>query len=404
MRGKTKFLVIIAVVAILVAVAAVWKKDHADIKKDEAGQEKIKVTAIKVKEQTITEASYVTATVIPQERVKLASKIMAHVEKIYVREGDSFHRDQLLVRLDQREIVAHSDQARAGLEQALKAVNAAEAALEDVAAAKKAAEASLANAQSTYERTKKLFQVGAATTQDFDNATERFKATKAQMERLEAQEQALLAQREQAMAKVKEAQAGVEAMAIQLSYAAINAPFDGYVVQKLAEEGDLVGPGQPLLIVDRPPWRVEAAVNEKYLQDIHLGDPLKIKVDTLGQEITGRVAEINPAVDPVSRTFKIKIDLPEKNGAKSGMFARVYLPAGLKKGIVLPEEAIIKKYDFSGVYIVDAEGTAHLRYVEPGKKLKDGIEILSGVNPGESVVIKGAESLADGMQVEVDYH
>lgn len=273
----------------------------------------------------------------------------------------------------------------------------------EIAAARQAAEASLSNARSTYERLEKLYQAGAASKQDYDNATEHYKAARAQVERLDAQEQALLAQRQQALAKVKEARAGLEAAAIQMGYTEIVAPFAGLVVKKMVEEGDLVGPGQPLLVVDRPPWRVEAAINEQYLPRIHVGDSLKIEVDNLaGQEFAGKVAEINPAVDPMSRTFKIKIDLPDNGGIKPGMFARVYLPVGQRQGIVLPETAIVKKYDLNGVFVVGEDGKAHLRYVEVGRKVDGGQEITAGLKPGEMVVTGGLEGLEDGLPVEVE--
>lgn len=405
--NKRKWLVLFLTLAVVLAgigaAAKLGRKHQEAIKGEEEPGKKIRVTALKVKEEDIKEQSFLAATVIPRERVKLASKIMAHVEKIYVKEGDRFEKGQLLVNLDRREITAHSAQASAGLEQALKAVRAAEAALEEIAAARKAAEATLANAQASYERTEKLFQAGVATQQDYDNATERLKAAKAQVERINAQEEAIRAQREQALAKVKEAQAGVEATGIQLSYTEILAPFDGYVVQKLVEEGDLVGPGQPVLVVDRPPWRVEAFLNEKYLQDIKVGDTLPVEIDTLGRKVVGRVAEINRAVDPTSRSFEVKIDLPEDAQVKPGMFVRVIMPAGNRKGIVLPEDALVAKYDLHAVYLVDAEGRARLRYVDVGGRVKDGVEILGGLNPGDVVVVKGVEGLSDGTPVEVEY-
>ncbi|MEW8959756.1 MAG: efflux RND transporter periplasmic adaptor subunit [Moorella sp. (in: firmicutes)] len=400
-RGK-KLLVFISLIIILVAAITIIDRKDANPSRESHGAG-IKVKVLRVEEQQLSEKTQVTATVIPYERVNLAAKVMAHVREINVKEGDSFSAGQVLARLDKREIATRTSMAEAGLEQASKAVSAAEAGLREIAAARQAAEASLNNARSTYERTEKLYQAGAASKQDYDNAIEHYKAARAQVERLDAQEQALLAQRQQALAKVKEAQAGLAAANIQMGYTEINAPFTGVVFKKMVEVGDLVGPGQPLLVVDRPPWRVEAALNEQYLPRIHVGDTLKIEVDNLaGQQFVGKVAEINPAVDPMSRTFKIKIDLPDNGGIKPGMFARVYLPIGQRQGIVLPETAIVKKYDLNGVFVVGEDGKAHLRYVEVGRKVDGGQEITGGLKPGEMVVTGGLEGLEDGLPVEVE--
>jgi multidrug efflux pump subunit AcrA (membrane-fusion protein) len=400
-RGK-KLLAFISLIIIMVTAITIIGRKDANSSRETHGVG-IKVKVLRVEEQQLSEKTQVTATVVPYERVNLAAKIMAHVREINVKEGDGFTGGQVLARLDQREIATRTSMAEAGLEQASRAVSAAEAGLMEIAAARQAAEASLSNARSTYERMEKLYQAGAASKQDYDNATEHYKAARAQVERLDAQEQALIAQRQQALAKVKEARAGLEAAAIQMDYTEIVAPFAGLVVKKMVEVGDLVGPGQPLLVVDRPPWRVEAALNEQYLPRIHVGDTLKIEVDNLaGQQFAGRVVEINPAVDPMSRTFKIKIDLPENGGIKPGMFARVYLPVGQRRGIVLPETAVIKKYDLHGVFVVGEDSKAHLRYVEVGRKVDGGLEITAGLKPGEMVITGGLDGLEDGLPVEVE--
>lgn len=400
-RGK-KLLVFISLIIILVAAITIIDRKDANLSRESHGAG-IKVKVLRVEEQQLSEKTQVTATVIPYERVNLAAKVMAHVREINVKEGDSFSAGQVLARLDQREIVTQTSMAEAGLEQASKAVSAAEAALKELAAEREAALANLSNAQNKYERAEKLYHAGAASKQDYDNAAEYYTTAKAQIERLDAQEQALLAQRQQALAKVKEAQAALTAANIQMDYTEISAPFAGLVFKKMVEVGDLVGPGQPLLVVDRPPWRVEAALNEQYLPRIHVGDTLKIEVDNLaGQQFAGRVVEINPAVDPMSRTFKIKIDLPENGGIKPGMFARVYLPVGQRRGIVLPETAVIKKYDLHGVFVVGEDSKAHLRYVEVGRKVDGGLEITAGLKPGEMVITGGLDGLEDGLPVEVE--
>ena len=400
-RGK-RLLTITFLIIVLAAAASIMGRNGVSSSR-EAHAAGIKVTVFKVEERRVTESARVTATVVPFERVNLAARIMAHVREISVKEGDSFASGQMLARLDHREIATKTSMAEASLEQASKAVSAAEAALQELAAEREAALANLSNAQNKYERAEKLYNAGAASKQDYDNAVEYYKAAKAQIERLDAQEQALLAQHQQALAKVKEAQAGLAAANIQMGYTEINAPFAGVVFKKMVEVGDLVGPGQPLLVVDRPPWRVEAALNEQYLPRIHVGDTLKIEVDNLaGQQFAGRVVEINPAVDPMSRTFKIKIDLPENGGIKPGMFARVYLPVGQRRGIVLPETAVIKKYDLHGVFVVGEDSKAHLRYVEVGRKVDGGLEITAGLKPGEMVITGGLDGLEDGLPVEVE--
>jgi RND family efflux transporter MFP subunit len=117
-------------------------------------------------------------------------------------------------------------------------------------------------------------------------------------------------------------------------------------------------------------------------------------------EFPGRVAEISPALDAVSRTFLAKIDLPAGAAVRSGQFARVAWPAGEGTSLVVPATAVTTFGQMERVFVI-ADAKVAMRLVKTGARHGDEIEILSGLVAGERVVADGPATLRDGQPVEV---
>jgi len=113
----------------------------------------------------------------------------------------------------------------------------------------------------------------------------------------------------------------------------------------------------------------------------------------------GRVAEIVPHIDPGSRTFKVMIDLPQVSGIKSGMYGKAYFPIGKTSLLLVPKTALAECGQLSSLYIVDEEGVVERRLIKAGKEYDDKIEILSGLDPGESVVVRDLVNVTEGCLV-----
>lgn len=294
--------------------------------------------------QPLTEARRVElpGTVRAVERAALAPKIMGTVASLPVTLGQSVKRGDVLATISANEIGARLAQAESGLTQARRDL----------------------------ERETGLLAKGASAAETVRSMEDRLRLMEA---------------------TVAEART-------MLTYTALTAPFDGVVTRRLANEGDLAAPGNPLLEMENPAQqRVEVEVPDG-LAAVAVGASAPVRINAL--DFPGRVAEISPALDAVSRTFLAKIDLPAGAAVRSGQFARVAWPAGQGTALVAPATAVTNFGQMERAFVV-AEGRATLRLVKTGARHGDQVEILSGLSAGERVVADGAATLRDGQLVEV---
>jgi RND family efflux transporter MFP subunit len=185
-----------------------------------------------------------------------------------------------------------------------------------------------------------------------------------------------------------------------MSYVEILAPFDGVVTKKWADVGDLASPGKPLIGIEDPSvLQLEADVPEAIALRIQRNATLSIRSDSLKEELAGTVREIAPTADPASRTIRVKLDLPQRAGLMSGQFARLVVPLGENSSVCVPASAVILRGQLEILFVVTNQ-RAQLHLVKTGKKIDEQVEILAGIEPGESVVVGGAALLTDGQPVE----
>jgi RND family efflux transporter MFP subunit len=196
------------------------------------------------------------------------------------------------------------------------------------------------------------------------------------------------------------AQAGAREAEAMLSYTEIKAPFDGVITRKHASQGDLALPGQPLLeIEDLNQLRVEADIPEALMEGLEKGAVLQVQASGLSAAIEAIVEEIAPAADPASRTFPIKLSLPENNGLRSGQFVKVKVPSGKTQSILVPREALSQWGQIERVFEIH-EGHLRMRIVKTGAAHGEQMEVLSGLNGGESLAITRGSPLKDGLSVK----
>ncbi|MFN0084030.1 MAG: efflux RND transporter periplasmic adaptor subunit, partial [Blastocatellia bacterium] len=179
------------------------------------------------------------------------------------------------------------------------------------------------------------------------------------------------------------------------------APINGIITAKHLDLGSMAAPGAPLLTVeDDRNYRLEAAVEESQTRNIRLNTPARVTIDALGgEELTGRVVEIVPAADPASRSYTVKIQLPVRLGVRTGMFGKARFPSGQRRALLIPVAALVERGQLTGVYAVDSAGIARLRLVTAGKREGERIEILSGLNEGERIVVDSKALPREGSQV-----
>ena len=185
-----------------------------------------------------------------------------------------------------------------------------------------------------------------------------------------------------------------------LSYTVIIAPFDGIVSEKRCDVGDLATPGKPLFIVEQPTeFRLEAHLPERFASAVQVGTKMRVSIEALGGGSEGVVAEVIPVSDPATRSFLVKVDLPSSKTLKSGMFGRAQLVVGERTGLFVPKTAVRERGQLTFVFIVN-EGRAQMRLVKTGKITGDRIELLSGVQGGEQVIVSSNGEVTDGRRVQ----
>ncbi len=328
-----------------------------------------------------------TGTVRAATAAVISSKVMGYVRDVKAQAGDRVQTGQPLVILDSRDLEAAYRQAEA-------AVNEARGALPEVENAIAASKASLDLTKITFGRMQGLFRKESISNQEFDEATAKLKMAEANYEMA-------LSKRTQLRSKIAQTEQGLRSAEIMRGYATIAAPFPGTVTQKSVEPGNLAAPGAPLMTVEREgAYRMEVSVEESRLPAMRLGQPVTISIDALGRTINGRISEIVPAVDAASRAFTVKVDLPPLAQLRSGLYGRAVFPLGSRQAIAIPEAAVEHRGQLASVLVADS-GVARSRFVTLGQNMPGGVEVLSGLNPGERLVFPVPANVSDGTKVEV---
>jgi RND family efflux transporter MFP subunit len=300
---------------------------------------------IEIQAATIPVVTEAVGAVAARETAEVSSRIMAQITTVSAQAGDAVRKGQALFELDPRDAKARLKQAREGLA---------------------AAEAELERASLDAGRIERLYEKQAATKQEYDRAQAAYKAAQAGAEA--------------AKAAVSEAQ-------VFLSHATISSPIDGTVIDRLADPGDMAAPGRPLMTVyDPSTLRLEVSVAEGLRPKVRPGDTVAASIDSIGVEFEGLVEEVVPASDVASRSFIVRVAVPASANAYPGMYGRIRLSVGSTETILLPAEAVQHVGQLEMVTVVE-NGIAHMRAVKTGKQYPEGIEVLSGLAPGETVAL-----------------
>ena len=384
MMGKS-FKILLAIVAIAAVTGVVLvmggfiQTGRIGPTKLEVAREALEVSrVVEVERRVVPVLDYAVGTLRPRTEAIVSAQTNGRVLEVLVRAGDRVRVGEVLVRLDARELQSRVDQARRQTESASAAVKGAEE-------GKTAAEAALTEAESNFTRVKGLFDKEAATKAQLEAAESAFRQNQAGAQQAVQSISAARAELARAQEAVREARVG-------LGYTTVTASEDGEVSRRACEPGDLAWPGKALITLQSEgSLRLEAGVREGLIGRVPLGADVKVRVAALDHDISGKVDEIVPSADPVSRTFLVKVGIPATEGLYPGMFGRLLVPLGERQAIVLPDEAIARVGQLETV-LVDVEGRWTRRYVRTGGTVDGRIEILSGLFEGERVGIPGGIS------------
>jgi multidrug efflux system membrane fusion protein len=280
----------------------------------------------------------------------IAAQVPARIIEVNVRAGDTVKAGQVLVRLDPR---TAADQLASSQAQVA------------------AAQAQLEAARKDFERNRRLFEKQYISQAAMEQAETQFKAAQAQ-------------------AKATTAQAGVATT--QSSFSTLTAPYSGIVASVSAEVGDMASPGLPVMtIYDPTELRVVAQLPESFAHSLASNRPIRIALAGTAEgpryvEATRMV--LLPTADPTTHTRQVRLTLPaDAKGLAPGMFARAAFPLTRAEAarIAVPVSSVVRRPEFSAVYVIDVNGRAQLRQVRLGRETGNDVEILAGLQPGDRI-------------------
>jgi len=346
----------------------------------------VAVQVVSVNTQDWPTSYEATGTVRARTTATISSKVMGYVQKVSVQVGDRVRQGQELITLDARDLDVNLRRAEAG-------GGEVQSAIPELENATAAAKANLDLAQTTFKRMEELASKKSISNQELDEASARLKAAQANYDMVRSR-------RSQINSKMAVVEQEVRAAGIMRDYAKLAAPFSGVVITRTVEPGNLATPGVPLLTIEQDGlYRLEASVDESKLATVRVGQAVEVVLEA-DRKLNARVSEIVPSVDAASRTYIVKLDLPATPQLRTGMFGRAIFPLGMQKVVAVPLAALMERGQLQSVFVVE-DGVAHTRLVTTGRRTSDAVEVLSGLNAGEKVVLPVPAGLQDGSRVEV---
>lgn len=208
-------------------------------------------------------------------------------------------------------------------------------------------------------------------------------------------------QSESADGAVKQAQGAVESAGAVASESTIRAPFDGVVVEKFVNVGDLVAPGRPLIRIQTSAGRdLQFTVRSADASQLSLGTEINCILDYNQQSVQAVITEVAPSADAMTHSVTVKARLNNTDSLSAGFTATAEIPGELAKVMLAPNSSVFVTGGLHLVTVVDANGSAHTRAVTVGRSRGDEIEILSGMNSGETVVLDRIGLIAEGTRIE----
>jgi len=300
--------------------------------------------------------------VVPHREATLAVRIMGTVQHVAVREGEAVSQGQVLLSLDDQVVAGQEAQAGAMLAQARAALDLA---------------------RKNRERFDHLARHQAAAELELDRA------------RLAL---------EQAQAAVRQAEGALASARSMRQDGRIVAPFDGWVRQRMVEVGDLASPGRPLLVLESRKGRyLQVSLPERLVLrgSVKTGTTCQVAMeDQPGLDvIRGRIAEVSSGADPMTHTYRVKVDL-DADSLPTGQTASLLMDEGGDNAILVPRSALMHRGEMTLVVVRNQEGKTENRVISVGREEGDQVEVLSGLKGGETLLVDLPAPPASGLKVE----
>jgi len=349
----------------------------------------------------------------PINLANVTPKISAPVRRFLVNRGDHVRAGQLIAELESGDLAAAAEEAKFQYQQAQAAAATTTGAT--VVEDQTKAQADVQSAQSAFDAAKKLYDSRVALQKEGALAQKQVDETRLQM--VQAQTQLETAQQhlrslnsvsrqeavKGAQAQANAAKAHADSLGVQLSYARILSPINGIVADRPANTGEMIAAGMPMIsIVDISQVRAIANVPVKDAASIRVGRPARVAGPD--GDIPGTVTVVSPSANPNATTVEVWVQIANPGERlKPGATARVSIIAETNQNtLVVPTSALLNGDEGKQkVMVISADSVAHERPVTVGVRQGARVQILSGIQPGDQVVVSGGLGLEDKGKVSI---
>ncbi|MFC2169156.1 efflux RND transporter periplasmic adaptor subunit [Acidobacteriota bacterium] len=321
------------------------------------------VKVFNVKKQRISEKISYTGTIEAWEKIKITPDVGGRIARIHVEEGQQVRKGQLLAEMDTKPIRLQLEQAIAGLA---------------------AAEANFKDAKVNMERMERLVKEKAVSDQQYEKVKLVYDAAGAQLQQV---------------------QAALNLAQYALDVSLMKAPFKGIIASKLAEVGDVINPmmggGGILMLMDFSRVKIEIEVTHSDIERIKKGQAAFLRVMALVDQLfQGSIFLVNQTADPLTKKFKVavKVDNPDLV-LRPNTFGEVTIEVNTREdALVIPQKAMLEQ---RYVFVARDNKFAERREVTLGLQNTEMVEILSGLNEGDLVIVEGNYGLEDNVEIEI---
>jgi HlyD family secretion protein len=417
-RKNLGWLVTVALFVALALVIIRLSAGRKEAEEEKAGAATVSVRVARAERGEIAAEVSALGTIFPREAATVSPKVNAQIKQMALLKNKPVRAGEPVATLEARDLQAQRAEAAAALEEAqanarlLSGGTIPETTAQDEKALRDA-RANVANAQATYDRRLALYEKGGISKKDLEASGLALKMAENDL-RL-AESAARLHQvttnpgnRALAASRVKQAQDRLAALDAQLSYTVIRAPFAGIVTEQFQYEGEYATAGAKMFAVaDVSEMIVKAAFPDTVAAQLKVGDEAKVLPEGLpGEELAASISLVSRASDPQNRTVEVWVNLKNEGGRlrADGAAKLVVATNAESDAVIVPASAVTldaTNADEGTVMVVDGESVAHETKVKVGIRAGDRVQIISGLQGGETVIVEGNYALPDESKVEV---
>jgi membrane fusion protein (multidrug efflux system) len=352
MRKTTKRLIIgIGFLIVLLALAYPKVKpllSDASGAPQQGNSSALKVDGVVIKPGSVQDKIFTTGTIMANEEVELKSEISGKITGIYLEEGSRVKKDQLLLKINDSELQAQLTRAQYRLDLATERES----------------------------RQKKLLEKGGISQEDYDATLNEVNVLKSEVELIKA----------------------------QIEKTEIRAPFDGRVGLKYVSEGSYISPSTRIAsLQDINPVKIDFSIPERYVNTVEVGDQVTFSVQGTEESFQGEIYAIEPRIESQTRTLQIRAKSDnQRELLVPGAFADLQLILDtINDALLIPTISLVPELQGQKVYLYQ-QGTVAEQRVQTGIRTEQKVQIIEGLQPGDTVLTTGLLQVRTGMPVEIN--